>query len=207
MNGPTTQDLVRGLLYTHNRANANTALAHQTCAELHSVVELLIERGVIDRETLRARQQLASEQLKRQWFDRGMAVAMQEFGTSKYEFEGGAAIDCENRIHLCHASCCKLPFALSKQDVQEGVVRWDLGRPYMIAQEADHYCTHLSREGLACGIYAQRPIPCRGYDCRNDKRIWLDFENRIINPQIQDPTFPANAETAMMSDEEEQDAA
>jgi hypothetical protein len=180
---------------------------HQACAELHSVVELLIERGIIDRATLHARQQLASEQIKRQLFERGMAVAMQEFGTSKYEFEGGAEIDCENRIPQCRASCCKLPFALSKQDVQEGVVRWDLGRPYLIAQEADHYCTHLNREGHACGIYAQRPIPCRGYDCRNDKRIWLDFEKRIINPQVQDPAFPANAETDMMSDEEEQDAA
>jgi hypothetical protein len=30
----------------------------------------------------------------------------------------------------------------------------------------------------------QRPLPCRGYDCRKDKRVWLDFENRIVNPDL-----------------------
>jgi hypothetical protein len=27
-------------------------------------------------------------------------------------------------------------------------------------------------------------VPCRGFDCRNDKRIWLDFENKVINPEL-----------------------
>ena len=75
----------------------------------------------------RRRRKQASERLRREYVERGMAVAMQEFGVSKYEFQGGAEIDCENRIHLCKAACCRLPFALSKQDVQEGVVKWDLG--------------------------------------------------------------------------------
>lgn len=203
MNEPTSRDLVRGLLYTHNRANANTAQVHQACAELHAVVELLIERGVIDRETLVARQKSASAQLKQHFFERGMAVAIQEFGTSKYEFSGSAEIDCKDRMPLCRASCCKLPFALSKQDVQEGIVRWDLGRPYMIAQEGDHYCAHFQGDKGQCGIYAQRPVPCRGYDCRNDQRIWLDFENRIINPEIHDPNFPANVAEEMIPDGKE----
>jgi hypothetical protein len=33
--------------------------------------------------------------------------------------------------------------------------------------------------------WQQRPIPCRGYDCREDERIWLDFENGIINPDLE----------------------
>jgi hypothetical protein len=33
-------------------------------------------------------------------------------------------------------------------------------------------------------VWQQRPIPCRGYDCRKDERIWLDFEKRIINPDF-----------------------
>lgn len=200
MDEPTSRELVRGLLYTHNRANANTAQVYRACAELHAVAELLIERGIIDRETLLARQKSVSDQLKQQFFEQGMAVAIQEFGTSKYEFSGGAEIDCQDRMPLCRASCCKLPFALSKQDVQEGIVRWDLGRPYMIAQEGDHYCAHFHRDESKCGIYMQRPVPCRGYDCRNDKRIWLDFEKRIVNPEIHDPNFPLNADEGMISD-------
>ena len=39
-----------------------------------------------------------------------------------------------DRVHLCKASCCRLPFALSRQDVEEGIVRWDLGQPYLIDQ-------------------------------------------------------------------------
>ena len=33
------------------------------------------------------------------------------------------------------------------------------------------------------------PLPCRGYDCRKDKRIWLDFEQRIPNPAVERPDW------------------
>ncbi len=138
-------DVIRGLIYTHNRANANTAEVHQTSATLHALIELLVERRLLDRETLEARCQEESEQLRQQYITRGMAVAMQEFKVSKYNFAGGATIDCENRVHLCEAACCRLPLALSKEDVQEGMIRWDLGQPYLIARGKDGYCTHLER--------------------------------------------------------------
>lgn len=185
-----TADMIRGLIYTHNRANANTAEVHQTSAALRALIELLVESGVLDREMLETRCQEESEQLRQQYITRGMAVAMQEFKVSKYEFAGGAVIDCEKRIHLCKAACCRLPLALSKEDVQEGIVRWDLGQPYLIARGKDGYCTHLERGTCRCTVYAHRPIPCRGYDCRYDQRIWLDFENRLANPRIADPGWP-----------------
>lgn len=186
-------DLARGLVYTHNRANANTAAAHEANVSVQAVVELLIERQLFDRETFDARRVETAEQVRRRFLEQGMGVAMQEFPVGKYEFEGGAEIDCEQRIALCKAACCRLPFALSKEDVEEGVIRWDLGRPYVIQHEPDGYCTHLDRQTLACGAYCQRPIPCRGYDCRNDKRIWLDFDNRVVNPAIDDPDWPQQA--------------
>jgi hypothetical protein len=195
-------DLLRGLIYTHNRANANTAEAHEANATLQALVKLLIEQGAIDREALATRRQEVSEQLRRRYVERGMAVAMQEFGVSKYEFQGGAEIDCASRLHLCKAACCRLPFALSKQDVQEGVVKWDLGQPYMNARDADGYCSHLEKCSGRCTIYTQRPIPCRGYDCRTDKRIWLDFEKSLINPYLSEPDWPAclDAQTAERRD-------
>jgi hypothetical protein len=191
----TPPDLLRGLIYAHNRANANTAEVHEASAMLRALVELLLEQGVIDGETLAGRQEQASEALRRRYVERGMAVAMQEFGVSKYEFKGGTEIDCKSRIHLCKAACCRLPFALSKQDVQEGVVRWDLGQPYMNARDGDGYCVHLEKCSGRCTVYAQRPIPCRGYDCREDKRIWLDFENRVVNPRVSEPGWPGCLET------------
>jgi Fe-S-cluster containining protein len=166
---------------------------------LQALVELLIERGAIDRETLATRREEVSEQLRRRYVERGMAVAIQEFGASKYEFQGGAEIDCASRLHLCKAACCRLPFALSKHDVQEGVVKWDLGQPYMNARDADGYCSHLEKCSGRCTIYARRPIPCRGYDCRKDKRIWLDFEREMINPRVGEPDWPACLEGESVS--------
>ena len=160
-----------------------------------ALVELLVERGVVDGEAFQARREQAAEQLRREYLERGMAVAMQEFGVSKYEFKGGAEIDCENRLHLCKAACCRLPFALSKQDVQEGIVKWDLGQPYMNARDAEGYCTHLEKCSGRCTVYTQRPIPCRGYDCRKDERIWIDFEKKVVNPRVADPDWPEWLET------------
>ena len=103
----------------------------------------------------------------------------------KYDFESEVKIDCDNRVHLCQATCCRLPFALSKQDIREGIVHWDLGQPYLIEHGADGYCSHLDRESAGLHHLADRPVPCRGFDCSNDKRIWLDFEKRIVNSDIE----------------------
>lgn len=189
-------EVLRGLIYTHNRANANTAEVHEANATLQTLLEMLVERGLVDPEAFEEKRKQASEQLRHEYVERGMAVAMQEFGVSKYEFQGGAEIDCESRIHLCKAACCRLPFALSKQDVQEGVVKWDLGQPYMNARDTDGYCAHLEKCSGQCTVYAQRPIPCRGYDCRKDQRIWLDFENCVINPRVGEPDWPGCSEIA-----------
>lgn len=192
----TANDLLRGLIYTHNRANANTAEVHEANATLHTLVEMLVACGLVDPEAFDEKRKQASERLRREYVERGMAVAMQEFGISKYEFQGGAEIDCESRIHLCKAACCRLPFALSKQDVQEGIVKWDLGQPYMNARDAEGHCTHLEKCSGQCTVYAKRPIPCRGYDCRKDRRIWLDFENCVINPRVGEPDWLGRSEAA-----------
>jgi Fe-S-cluster containining protein len=188
--GAFEQDLLRGLVYAHNRANANTAEIHQANATLHALVELLVDGGLVNIESLNGRREQASEQLRRSYLERGMAVAMQEFGVSKYEFKGGAEIDCASRLPLCKAACCRLPFALSKEDVQEGIVKWDLGQPYLNARDEGGYCRQMDRGTCRCTVYEHRPIPCRGYDCRNDKRIWVDFENRVINPRVDDRDWP-----------------
>jgi Fe-S-cluster containining protein len=93
-------------------------------------------------------------------------------------------IDCESRYELCRAACCKLRFALTEQDIHEGVVRWELSAPYLNRQRGDGMCVHANPETHRCDIYAQRPGVCRRYDCRQDKRIWLDFEARQINPEL-----------------------
>ncbi len=93
-----------------------------------------------------------------------------------------ADVDCAALYPLCHARCCSLSFELTTQDLDEGVVRWEVEEPYLIRHEADGYCSHLDRATGGCGVYARRPATCRGYDCRGDRRIWADFDRRIPAP-------------------------
>jgi hypothetical protein len=41
---------------------------------------------------------------------------------------------------------------------------------------------HNDPSDHACTVHAHRPRVCRKYDCRDDKRIWLDYARRI--PQV-----------------------
>ena len=70
-------------------------------------------------------------------------------------------------------------FALSRQDLKERVVQWDHSNPYMIRHGADGYCVHNDKQTRFCTVYDHRPAVCRGYSCRNDKRIWKDFDKMI----------------------------
>lgn len=65
------------------------------------------------------------------------------------------------------------------------MVRWDYGQPYLIRQRAsDGYCVHNDPQSHGCTVHAHRPRVCRGYDCRQDKRIWIDYEQRIPAPAV-----------------------
>jgi hypothetical protein len=87
---------------------------------------------------------------------------------------------CAELIPLCGARCCRLRFALTTQDLDEGVIRWDRGRPYLI-EHAGGRCVHNAAAG-GCTAYAHRPATCRTYDCRGDRRVWLDYAARIPAP-------------------------
>jgi hypothetical protein len=100
----------------------------------------------------------------------------------KYEI-GELDIPCHELLELCEARCCRLNFALTTQDLNEGRIRWDYARPYWILQRAkDGYCAHNHPDTYRCDAYGQRPAPCRDFDCRSDPRVWLDYEKRIPAP-------------------------
>lgn len=111
----------------------------------------------------------------------------------KYQVPSGD-IDCAARMHLCGGRCCALRFALSQQDLDEGGVHWQYDEPYLIKQERDGYCAHLERASCGCQIYARRPAPCRSFDCRDDARVWIDFEKRIPAPMPEGLRAPPGAQ-------------
>jgi Fe-S-cluster containining protein len=193
-------EVAAGFRYAHFRADANTGKLLEFASFLYAAIDLLNRKGLIDLAELDERKKEAAANLVEKFTERGMGVVYQKPEYDKYQFEGAVKIDCENRLHLCHAACCKLRFALSKQDVEEGIIHWDFSAPYLIARGADGYCQHLDSEKKCCAVHESRPVPCRAFDCRRDKRIWLDFENNIVNPQINEPDWPSRvaeeAETA-----------
>lgn len=92
-------------------------------------------------------------------------------------------IDCAARLHVCHAVCCKLDFALSIPEVESGSVKWDLGRPHFIRHDSQAACVHLDSHSGGHRIYEDRPGVCKGYSCAADPRIWNDFEKMELNQE------------------------
>jgi hypothetical protein len=144
-------------------------------AQFEQLVDVLIGRGALadgHRRLFEKTAQHAGDDSKK--------VRLRRF-VDKYKV-ASADIDCAARMPLCKARCCTLSFELSEQDLDEGGIRWELSEPYLIRHNKDGYCTHIDRATLGCTIYDQRPATCRGFDCRDDRRIWIDFDNRIPAP-------------------------
>ena len=200
------QEVSEGLFYTHVRLSQSTNKALENSAFLYGLIELLNEKGIISIEELDERKKVVGERLIAQLKEKGLGVMLHDSEEDKYNFQGEVKIDCENRVHLCKATCCRLHFALSKQDIYEGIVKWNLGHPYMIAHEKDSYCTHIERGTCRCRVRETRPLPCRGYDCRDDNRIWLDFENKVVNPNIYREDWP-QCETPMKAENNSEETA
>jgi Fe-S-cluster containining protein len=87
---------------------------------------------------------------------------------------------CLELLPICGARCCGFEVTLSSQDLDEGVLRWELGRPYILRHGPDRRCVHLGATG--CDAYAHRPAICRRYDCREDPRVWADYARRELAP-------------------------
>ena len=157
---------------------------------VQALTEVLLQNGIVRAEELekslkQARERIATHPLP--------AIRLANIG-DKYSDGQTAEIDCASLVHLCNARCCTFKFYLTKQDLDEGVARWDYGNPYWIKQGADGFCVHSDRSTSRCTIHAQRPHVCRAYDCRKDKRVWIDYEQRIPAPM---PATSGDAPVAM----------
>ena len=195
MNSKLTSDglrkeIAQGLLYTHFRLSENTKDSLQISSFLYSLIELLSEKGIISIDELDQRKLKVAERLVKKSKEKGLGVLLQDPENDKYGFKDQVEINCPDIIPVCKAACCRIPFALSKQDLHEGIVEWSLGEPYLIHHSPKGYCTHLGTDVFACTIYEHRPLPCRAYDCRKDKRIWLDFDKRELDPQVNRADWP-----------------
>ncbi len=147
---------------------------------------MLNEKGLLSIEELDERKKQVAKRLVEKFAESSMGLMYQEPEYDKYTFKDEAYVDCKNRLPICKANCCKLPFALSRQDVEEGSIRWEFGRPYLIAHDKDGYCVHLDRETYFCTVHKNRTVPCRGFDCKDNKKwkVWQDYDKKIANPEL-----------------------
>ncbi len=108
---------------------------------------------------------------------------------------------CLELLPICQARCCTFDVPLGTQDLEEGVLRWDEGAPYLLAHDDAGRCAYQSADH-SCTVYAERPAVCRAYDCREDRRVWSDYARRIPAPRDERP-----ADRALTADERHQRAA
>ena len=201
--------LSSGFLYIHTRINDNTKRTLDSTSFLYGLIELLNEKGLITIDELDERKKRVAQRLIDKFAQSGIGLMYQDPEYDKYNFKDEACIDCQSGIDVCKAMCCKLPFALSRQDVEERIVRWEFGRPYLIAHDTDGYCVHVDRETFQCSVHEHRPVPCRGFDCRDNKKwqVWQDYGKKILDSELIEKIKQSNEEiyTSMKSKQLRQD--
>ena len=111
--------LSHGLLYSHTRINDNTKRSLEASSFAYALIELLVEKGIITIEELDERKKDVAERLIKRFTESGIGLLYQNPEFDKYAFKQEAVVDCHNCINTCKAICCKFPFALSRQDVEE----------------------------------------------------------------------------------------
>jgi Fe-S-cluster containining protein len=183
----------RGHLFEHTALGESFTRLGDVETFLHGLLDLLLTKGIVNEDELGS----ATAGVRQELIERGQlsgpgtAIGVEECG------EGPPSpalhVDCDKRMHICHAICCKLHFALTIPEIESGKIKWDLGRPYFIRHTETGSCTHNVLETGGCGIYTDRPTTCKKYSCANDERIWKNFEQMELNVEWIESHLSANA--------------
>ncbi len=172
----------RGHLFANSALGESFLRLSELQAFLHGLIDTLLEKGVVTTEEITG----AITNVRRELTERDELNGprtMVRVDQSGSDPKATVKVDCQARMHVCHAVCCKLNFALSVPEVESGKIKWDLGRPYFIRHDSHGCCTHLDPQSGGCRIYADRPGVCRGYSCASDPRIWKDFDKMELNTE------------------------
>lgn len=174
-------DLDAGLRHLHFMSMQTKHDLVDVTSRLFALIEELVAYGQLDLQSFEGRRLRLQQKEECRLQER--AHVLVDDTVDKYELKDIPQIDCKSRLDLCKARCCRLTFPLSFQDLDESIVKWNYSNPYLIRQKDNDYCIHHDCYSRLCLVYENRPATCRTYDCRNDKRIWIDFERRIPAPE------------------------
>ena len=183
-----------GFEYIYSRITFNTRKTLESSSFLYALIELLDEKGILSVAEVDENKKKVAERLVRKFEESRIGLLYQNPEEDKYSFDKNPNIDCHSCLPNCKAICCKIPFALSQQDVYEGLVRWEFGRPYLIAHDKNGYCVHLNRKNYNCSAYDHRPVPCRKFSCRKNEKwpVWKDYGKKVLNPDFENQVQESN---------------
>ena len=173
------RQLDRGALFQYSMQTSALDRIHDVSIFVYATMELLLAKGVIKEDELAASVAKVKQRLAETHWTKERGFSLNPDDRDKYQVEP-AVVDCEARMHLCKGVCCHMEHPLQLADVAEGVAKWDHGRPYWLRRGEGNRCSHLGGEGR-CGIFEHRPLTCRTYSCKDDVRVWRDFEGRVPN--------------------------
>jgi Fe-S-cluster containining protein len=168
----------RGSLFTHTLLTNQIIRLNESDSFLFGLIDYLSRKGLVNMNELQPVVELVRKEIveKKEYATLGVAIRIEE----QKEMLKYSPVNCKERIHICKAICCKLSFPLTVQEIESGVLKWSLGKPYYNRRCTNGYCYHIQTNNV-CSVYQQRPSVCRKYTCANDKRIWKDFDKKELN--------------------------
>jgi Fe-S-cluster containining protein len=178
MSDSLRSELEEALRFLNHHTLAGRLERADLAATLTALVETLVAHGLLPQAEYQRRRERALD-AEKQRLEEQPEVRLGE-AVDKYALDNLPDVDCAALMPICQARCCTFSVYCSAQDLDEHVVKWDYSRPYRLRKRDDDYCVHSEVETRRCGIYDKRPAICRTYDCREDKRIWADFDKRIL---------------------------
>lgn len=176
------RQIERGNLFTHTALGESFARMSEGQAFLYGLADILLAKGyVTENELMDTVDSVRAELIQRGELS-GPGVMVRN-DTEDASDQQVVEVDCGARMHICHAVCCRLDFALTVSEVESGKIKWDLGRPYFIRHSAHGNCIHNDLRGGGCNVYSDRPGVCQRYSCAKDSRIWKNFEQMELNTE------------------------
>ena len=152
------EQMAAGIGYCHTQIKKVANQTFVAAAEVAALARILQSKGLLTEEEFLSHREAEGKRLEKSTRT-SVSASRSRNGRRIIAIDASTLpqVDCEARYHQCHGACCAMHFWLTVQDLEEGVVRWDLGRPYIIRQGSDGRCVHQDRGTLRCSVYEQRP--------------------------------------------------
>ena len=179
--GQLEEQVERGNLFTHSALSRQSARINEIESFLYAMIDVFTQKGIAAPDELSEAVRKVREEMLEKGESSYPGITLSVDTPQDNEF---IPVNCEERMHICKAVCCKLDFALNAAEIESGKIKWDLGRPYFIRRESGScHCSHIDPATLKCNVYDHRPSVCKKYSCAGDKRIWKDFDKMELNQE------------------------